>query len=205
MVVTRWATVLAVGAGSLALVLPAGATSAVTQALLDNLTPNIDFLDRSSRFALKNSKSAKVRAFAFSQAREQTLAANAVYDYTTAAATSTVASTHKGGSEKSLDRADLDRATTASILPPALPSASKREQPAVDDRLPRSQEDLDSMEGLEGAAFDSEYKEKQRDALQQIEGDYTDYIAQGDDPLLKKIAVRELPKVKRRLLEVGHL
>ena len=206
MLVTRWAAMLVMSAASLASALPVQAASAVTKAFLDNLAPNIDFLDRSSRFALKNSKSTRLRAFAFSEAREQTLAANSFYDWTLADARSLVASASGDAGGKGLDRKDLDRSATGSINPPASPKLiAKREQPNADDRLPRGQEDLDSIEGLEGPAFDAEYKERQVDALQQIEADYKDYAANGDDPALKKLAARELAKVKPRLAQIREL
>ena len=204
MVVTRWAIMLVVSAAPLAGALPAQAASAVTKAFLDNLTPNVDFLDRSSRFAVKNSKSIRLRAFAFSEAREQTLAADAFYDWMQADAKPVMASADRDVSRKRLDGKDLDRSATGSTKPLGAP-ASKREQPVVDDRLARGQEDLDSMEGLEGPAFDAEYKEKQLDALQQIEADYRDYAVKGDDPALKTLAARELPKIQRRLAEIGKL
>ena len=56
MVVTRWAAVLVMGATSLVSAPSVFAASTATQAFLANLVSNVDFLDRSSRFALKNSK-----------------------------------------------------------------------------------------------------------------------------------------------------
>ena len=206
MVVTRWAAMLVVSTASLAAALPVQAASSVTKAFLDNLIPNIDFLDRSSRFALKNSKSARILAFAFGEAREQTLAANAVYDWTLAGASEMVASADQDARRATLEGKDLDRSATGSTRPQALPIvATKREQPTIDDRLPRGQEDLDSMEGLDGPAFDAEYKEKQLDALQQVQADYRDYVVKGDDPTLKRLAARELPKIERRLADIGKL
>ena len=203
---TRWVAMLFVSAASLAGALPALAASAVTRAFLDNLTPNIDFLDRSSRFALKNSQNARVKAFALSEAREQTLAANAFYDWTLANAGTPVVPMVQDASRTALNSKDLDRSVTGSTKVPASPaSTSKPGQAIIDDRLPRGPEDLDSMEGLEGPAFDVEYKDKQRDALQQIEADFKDYAANGDDPALKSLAARELPKIVRRLTQIGNL
>ena len=72
-------------------------------------------------------------------------------------------------------------------------------KPIVDNRLPRGEEDLNSLEGQTGAEFDKEYKDKQVDALKQVEADYRNYIVKGDDPVLLGIANRELPKVRHRL------
>ena len=75
----KLAAVLATGVlFALASHTPAEARSSVTEAFLANVEPNVDFLDRSSRMALDNSASKQLKAFAFSEAREQTLSANAL-------------------------------------------------------------------------------------------------------------------------------
>ena len=150
----------------------ASAASPATTSFLTNVSQNVDFLDRSSRFALTNSKAARVHSFAFSEAREQTLAANAIDGYAEAAKDAL---------------------------------ATGRSAATEDARLPLGQEDLDSLEGLTGPAFDTEYKAKQLDALRQVVADYETYIARGDDPVLLAIAGRELPKAKRRLELLGKI
>ncbi len=152
----------------------ASAASPATAAFLTNVAQNVDFLDRSSRFALTNSKAARVHAFAFSEAREQTLAANAIDAYTETAKDALLT-----GRSAAADTADM--------------------------RLPLGQEDLNSLEGLNGPDFDAEYKAKQRDALRQVIADYEGYLASGDDPTLRAIAGRELPKAKRRLDQLGKI
>ena len=77
--------------------------------------------------------------------------------------------------------------------------------PAVDNRLPLGQEDLDSIEGLNGIEFDEAYRAKQRDALLQVQADYEMYIATGDDAALKAIATQELPKVKKQISALGKV
>ena len=172
------------------------AASATTEAFLANVIPNVDFLDRSSRLALTNTKNARIKAFAFSEAAEQTLAANDIYDHAQAEKKSMVA-----------DGGKLDRTPTASIkgAGSATPTPKASVDAIPDDRLPVSQEDLDSLEGLEGSVFDAQYKEKQLDALRQIETDYRDYGAKGDDPTLRAFATRELPKVTRRIAQLGKI
>ena len=64
---------LLAAATTLAAPTTASAASLMTDAFLTNANQDIDFLDRASRFALDNSKSAKVKAFAHDQARDQTL------------------------------------------------------------------------------------------------------------------------------------
>ena len=163
---TVFAAVVSVSTG-------AHAGSPITEVFLANATPNIDFLDRSSRMALDNSKSVKVKDFARSQAKEQTLAANSLYDLAQREASAPVQS----GRSAAIDG----------------------QVAIVDNRLPMSQEDLDSIEGLSGVEFDEAYRAKQRSALLQLQQDYEDYIAKGDDADLKSLAAGQLPTVRKRL------
>ena len=138
-----------------------------------------------------------------------------MYDWTKADANALVASAAtnarsqglelKRDDRKGLDSRDLDRSATGSTPLTSSPALQQKSPERIaDDRLPRGQEDLDSLEGLEGGAFDAEFKEKQLDALQQIETDYKDYAVKGDVTALKAIAARELPKVQRRLVQLGQ-
>ena len=155
---------------------PARAASPATEAFLANVIPNVDFLDRSSRMALTNSTSVRVKEFAHGQAAEQTLAANAIDDLTK-------------GAPGAMEQLQTGR------------SAAIDGQPArvIDNCLPLGQEDLDSIEGLNGVEFDEAFRAKQRDALNQLKTDYETYLANGDDAALKAIASKELPKIRTRL------
>ena len=161
-------------------VAPARAASPTTEAFLANVTANVDFLDRSSRMALDNSKSVKIKDFARGQAKDQTLAANAIYDVTS-----------KAPAEP------LQTGRSAAV--------SGQLAPIVDNRLPLGQEDLDSIEGLNGIEFDEAFRAKQRSALLQVQTDYETYLASGDDAALKAIAARELPKVKKQIATLGKV
>ena len=152
--------------------------SPMTQRFLDNAVPNVDFLDRSSRLALENTKSAKVRDFAKGTATDATNTANAIYDWSQAATSSAVAAN---------DSAPVRTGRSAAV------------DPAPDLRLARGQEDLDSLQGADTKEFDAQYKQAQIDALTQVQTDYQDYIAKGDDPALKALAAKELPKITQRL------
>ena len=169
---------------------PASAASPVTRAFLDNLLPNVDFLDRSSRFALTNSMNARVHEFAFNEAKEQTLAANVLDEWSQGNKVASVTPASVDGDRLITGRSVAVEGQTAT---------------PVDERLPHGQEDLNSLEGLSGSAFDEEYRAKQLDALRQVQSDYQDYIAKGDDPVLLGIASRELPKVRRRLALLGKI
>jgi predicted outer membrane protein len=187
---------------------PAHAASVATNLFLNNLVPNVDFLDRASRFALENSKDARLRAFAHDEAAEQTNAANAVDDWITAdkaamVATTAPATMAPATTAPALNAEGLATGRSVAIDRPA-PKAAAAPLP-TDPRLAMGQEDLDSLEGLEGKDFDTEYKRKQRDALGQIETDYRTYLSQGDDPALLSIAKSELPKIEKRIAELGKL
>lgn len=174
----------------------ASAASPRTRDFFANLVPNVDFLDRSSRFALQNSKNARLKEFARSEAREQTLAANAIDEW-------------KEGDQPAppaLSAKNLDRTPTGSTRQRGVPAPTAPvAQPIVDDRLPMGQEDLDRLEGLEGPEFDAVYKEKQRDALGQVVQDYEAYIEDGDVAALKALAIRELPRIRRRQAQLAKL
>jgi len=163
------------------------AASPVTQSFLDNITPNVDFLDRSSRLALTTTKSAHIRDFARGEAAEQTMVANSFYDWTQGNKTMQVA------------------AAPDTVVTGRSAAVDGQPVPVIDNRLPLGEEDLNSLEGLSGSEFDNDFKSKQRDALRQIETDYQTYIAKGDDPVLLGIANRELPKVQHQLGLLGKL
>lgn len=166
----------------------ASAASVQTRMFMDNVTPNVDFLDRSSRMALDKSKDARIKEFARSEAILQTNAANAFYDFSQGAG-----------------RIDVASASTGDGLISGRSAAVTGQVATIDNRLPMGQEDLDSLEGLAGKSFDEDYKTKQLNALMQIETDYTDYIAKGDDPVLLGIANRELPKVQHQISTLRKL
>lgn len=169
---------------------PAFAASPITEWFMANAEPNVDFLDRSSRMALTNSKNTKIRAYALSEAKDATLAANTLdlWIENRASAKAAVASADTGA---------LQTGRSVAIDGQTQPAATF--VPIADARNPAQQEDLDRLFGLEGKEFDDLYKAKQIDALSQLRQDYADYVVKGDDPALKAAAVKELPKVEDRL------
>ena len=174
---------LVAAAFSLAAPGTASAASLLTDAFLTNANQDIDFLDRSSRFALDNSKSAKVKAFAHDQARDQTLTANKIDDWIQADLGGQVAT----GRSVALDNASPEAKAVAEMKPLT------------------GQEDLDNLEGLTGKDFDDVYKARQKLALGQLKDLYVVYATSGDDPKLAAIAKSELPKINHRLAELDRL
>ena len=169
---------------------PAFAASPATTVFLQNLLPNVDFLDRSSRFALTNSTNARMHEYAFNEAKEQTLAANALDEWQQGTKVASATPASANGDVLMTGRSVAIDGQTATL---------------ADDRLPNGQEDLNSLEGLSGPEFDREYRAKQLESLKQIETDYQNYIARGDDPVLLGIASRELPNVRRRLATLAKI
>ncbi len=165
---------------------PANAASLVTDAFLTNANQDVDFLDRSSRLALTNSHDAKVKAFAYDQARNQTLTANALGDWI---------------------KADLGTqgdqvATGRSVAIDGSASTTTREMAMMSP--PAGQEDLDNLEGLTGKEFDAIYKARQLATLGQLKALYTAYQSSGDDATLVSIAKRELPKITKQIAELSR-
>jgi hypothetical protein len=169
---------------------PASAASLVTDAFLTNANQDIDFLDRSSRLALQNSNDAKLKAFAYDQAKTQTLAANAIGDWIKSDLGPQTAQGDGVATGRSV-------AIDANSNPVAQKIAAM--SPQVD------QEDLDNLEGLTGKDFDPIYKARQETALGQLQKLYEAYASNGDDPTLVGLAKRELPKVKNQIVELRRL
>ena len=188
MSISKLACAVAAGAilGFAASSAPVSAASPMTSVFMDNAMPNVDFLDRSSRMALDHTKNARIREFAKSEAAEQTNAVNALYDWSQ--------------SDRKTAQADADVVKTGRSV-----AVAGEKAPIVDMRLPAGQEDLDRLDGLADGEFDTLYKDRQKDALKQIESDYQAYIAKGDDPVLLGIANQELPKVRHRQAELNRL
>ena len=178
-------------AASMTLVAPTGASAAslMTDAFLTNANQDIDFLDRASRLALTNSQSAKVKSFAYDQARDQTLAANSIGDWIQADL----------GPQAGGDKVATGR--SVAIDGSASPAAHKMAAMTP----PIGQEDLDNLEGLTGKDFDGIYQAREQATLEQLRDLYTAYAASGDDKTLVTIADRELPKIKRQIAELARL
>ena len=71
--------------------------------------------------------------------------------------------------------------------------------------LPADRENMDRLTSLNGRQFDALYRSTQQDSLRQLATLYRDYATNGDDPSLRALATSELPKVNRRLEEIGRL
>lgn len=185
---------------------PGCAASRITDTFLNNLNPNIDFLDRSSRLALTQAGNARLRAFAGVEAKQQTLAANSVDEWIRAnRAADNVLAAMSAADDGAVQTGRSVAIDAPAIAAPAIQGPVSAPASAVrlpDTRQPMGQADLDRLGGLTGAGFDAQYKLSQLEALRQIEADYVIYIVKGDDPMLLGIANRELPQIERRIAEL---
>lgn len=190
MKMTKLFAVFAAGALSMAAAcMPAHAASPVTRFFMNNVAANLDFLEKSSRLALTHSDSPKVRTFAGSEAEEQAIAASAIDLWAGARKTPFVA----------VASVDVPLQSGRSV------AVATGEQVMPDTRVALGSANLDRLKGLSGTGFDNLYWQQQLDALKQVETDYVSYAADGDDPVLRSIAERELPKIERRIESLSKL
>ena len=115
---------------------------------------------------------------------------------TLAAAPLTVAGGVTSGVGNAVDGA------TGQVLPGTVVPVQGR--PIGAGLLPANREDLDRLKTLDGREFDALYRSTQQDSLRQLATLYRDYAANGDDAALRALASSELPKVNRRLEEIGR-
>lgn len=193
----------------------AWAASASTDAFVAAVRPNADIIDRTSRLALDKSGSLRVRRYAHRQAMEQTIADNSLVAWSQAntmagaevalgmpmplapvveasaapAEASVAAQEVVTGRSVAVDAAAADRPLTV--------TRARRTEPVVPDFSV-----LTRLSGLRGAAFDKLYLSVQRVSLAQLAMLYSDYARGGDDPALRALATRELPKINRKLAEL---
>ena len=194
---------------------PALAASAQSEAFVANARPNVNFIDESSRLALDKSRSRAVRAFAYREARDATIASNSLVAW---AQTNTI-----GGQAVALGTPVvplLPAVTDLAFAPVAVATDVVTGRSVAIDApltvhpvavvpagalLPSEQDDLSRLQARSGRDFDILYKSTQLDALRQLATIYSDYQSNGDDPALRAIAARELPKINARIVELRRL
>ncbi len=213
------AAVLLTGAGA-----PASAASARSEAFLANAGPNVDFLDNASRLALDKSKDARLRAFAHDEAMEQTLTGNQFVAWTETNTRSGEAVAIGGpvaapagplAAVGDLAAAPLGVAANVGngvtngvgdLLTGRSVAVTGEPAPLVGGTLlPADQRNMERLRASSGRQFDALYRSTQRDSLDQLATLYRSYIANGDDPAIRAIAQRELPRVEHRLEQLRRL
>ncbi len=208
------------------------AASAASTAFVANVRPNVDFIDLSSRVALEKSTSRALRAFAYREARDETITANSLVAWTqtntlrgeavalsgapvaVVPLVSTVvvpvedlAALPLGVAASAATAAgDVVTGRSVALAPLTVTPAAIGSAPTVGSALlPAENDDLDRLRLMDGARFNALYKSTQLDALRQLATLYSDYRINGDDPALRAIAVRELPKINARIAELRRL
>ncbi len=169
------------------------ATSAITDAFVAATTPAFEALRLADEYAAANGAGARLRAFAGRDEAAQADAADALTAW-----------------EQATRRADIAAANAPSIdgLGAVLYPFGAVVFPInihghVDTDAYRTA--LAQLAALQGPAFDSVYVAEQSSILRRLVEAYTDYIKNGDDPGLRAIAVRNLPRVRRLLAELARV
>ena len=216
-----------VGAASLlALVAPAAAASSDTAAFVANLRPNVSFLDDSSRLALDTSRNPVVRSFAHREAMEQTIVGNSLVAWTqtntargedvalgrplagtVVAPAGEIASVPLGVvGDVTAGVDDLVTGRSVAVDRPLTVTPAPnvdRDAPTLGGQLlPADAKDMARLREMSGREFDALYRSTQLDSLRQLSILYRDYAASGDDPALRALSLRELPRINARIVEL---
>lgn len=202
----------------LAAATPAVAETYQADGFARNIWSTVSFLDQSSRLALKQSGSKRLREFARGEAAEQTAAANALAAWLDSTdggkapappenpppARSVVSMPFRAAAAMSSGMADaIDGTQTGRSV--AVDPEPRRPTILRTISVQSFSENLDRLKGASGRAFDDLYRASQVDALLQLSTLYASYIQHGDDPGLRALAVRELPKLNTRLALIKSL
>ena len=220
-------SLLVAGAGA-----PVLADQAMNDAFVSNVRPNVDFLDRSSRMALDKTSNARIKAFAHDEAKAETITANSLVAWTQtntrageAVALGAVPAPSIAGplgplgdlaiaplsvagnvtSDVTGGVGEVLTGRSVAIDPVAPLIVTRTPDPTVARTLPAEAQDLSRLLSLNGREFDALYTSTQSDALHQLATLYRDYLRNGDDPALRAIATRELPRVTARIAGLRRL
>lgn len=194
---------LAAALALVAFAAPVRAASTTTEVFVAAVVPKIAFLRASAELAETHAGHARWRGFARTEIRDQALAEGDLDRWR--------------GVERSRDARDAAASTLDGLGPVAnvvttpfavIADAASRVSPpltplpSADRAEAANQVELRRLAALHGAAFDAAYSADQADTLGPLARLYKDFIVNGDDPTLRKMAVRNLPRVARLLAMV---
>ena len=168
-------------------------TSAITDAFVVETSRDISILHQADRVAITEPASLGLQAFA----RRNTLEQSAAYEDLTA-----WAQAERRGAKAAALTPTIDG------LGPILYPFDAVVIPLNVDGPPATRADhalLAQLQSLHGRDFAALYLSAQTGALARLERTYVDYIKNGDDPQLRRLAVVNLPKVRRLLAELRRL
>lgn len=174
--------------------------TSLTARVLAEAQPTVAFLERSSRLAEEHARATRWRRFARLQASEQARAGTALAG---AAAPTPVG--YDPLEVAAVGSATVDEAAESILarLPRILQTPGARAVAADRAIAQLARDDLQRLAALTGSAFDELYVVTQAEGLQRLVALYRDYVQNGDDGTLRAFAVRELPRVRARLLALG--
>ena len=164
-------------------------TSAITDAFAASAARALAVLQRSDDLAFANG-SAKSQAFAARDLAVQAVAGGAL-----------VAWAH---AEQRAAKAAAATPTIDGLGPVFYPFDAAVLPLSIDGRAATAADRalFERLAALHGSAFDAFYAASQADALDRLQATYIDYIKNGDDTALRRLAVRNLPRVRQLLAEL---
>ena len=164
--------------------------SPMTEAFLANVTPNVDFLDRSSRLAAERTGDAAVRSYARTEASDAVRVAELLKGVAPQGRTAVA----------SADSAVLMTGRSVAVDGPTGGLGQ-----SANGRQPLGNAEVDTLAKLTGRKFNDAFWVAQVDALSQLRADYQAYIDDGDDAALIAMAKRELRGVEGRLAALSKI
>ncbi len=184
----------------------AEAASFTTDAFLASARPAIDALAAADALALATPGASRVRGFARADADEQARAEAAFQrwseDQVRLAAKNAAAPTLDG-----LNRVEGLFAAPYGIVADATSLASPplTALPSADLARAAARRELARLATFAGADFDAIYVADQADALERLAAAYDNFIRNGDDTRLRRIAVFSLPRIRKLIADLRRL
>ena len=189
----RMTAVFAILAGLYASLPARAETSSITDAFVAATTSAYALLQRSDALASAEADSSRLRAFAHQDETRAAAAAEALLSWSQA--------------EQRANRAAAQTPTIDGLGPllypfdaVVLPLDVHGFRTSEVDRATIAQ-----LGALRGTNFDALYISTHAVALHRLAESYTDYIKNGDDPALRLLSVRNLPVVRRLLVDIRSL
>ena len=169
------------------------ATSAMTDAFVAAVAPAYGVLRQSDDLALAAGGSARTATFARRDSAHQAAAFEALVAWSQA--------------EQRTAFADAQTPSIDGLGPILYPFDAEVVPLNIDGRRigAADQAALAQLRSLRGPAFDSYYAATEAALLERLARVYVDYIKNGDDPTLRLLAVRNLPKVRQLIAGLRRL
>lgn len=178
-------------------VVPSSAASVATEAYAANIRLDTVFLAETNKLADSNSQNEKIKQFAATEGRQQAGVLDELDTWQALEQRSGVPPIVTASNAMQTGRS-IGEETTVDVtkfVPP----------PGVGVLMPPAGISVGRLSEAKGGLFDSLYKPAQVSALQQLAGLYNAYAQTGDDPMLRSLALRELPRIKASIETIGRI